>query len=114
MINSAYSDVVEDDQQDARASEREAIQRSIQQMRDSDNSHADRQARMRAITYTIRVWNYFLNDLSSVENQSTNETKATLISIGIFILRHLDNMRKDDSLQFDLVLEISETIVEGM
>lgn len=114
MINSAYSDVVEDDQQHARASERKILQHSIQQMQDSDRSHADRQARMRAINYTIRVWNYFLNDLSSVENQSTNETKATLISIGIFILRHLDNMRKDDSLQFDLVLEISETIIEGM
>jgi len=114
MINCAYSDVVEDNQQDARASEREALQRSIQQMQGSNSSLADRQERMRAINYTIRVWNYFLNDLASSENQSTNETKATLISIGIFILRHLDNMRKDDSLQFDVVLEISETIIEGM
>jgi flagellar protein FlaF len=114
MFNHAYSDIVEDGQQEARSSEKEVIERSIIQMRESDNSPEDLQARVLAISETTRIWSYFLNDLASAENENSDEFRATLISIGIFIMKHLDKMRRDESIKFAPVREISETIAAGL
>ncbi len=114
MFNQAYSDSAEDAQQIARDSESAVIERSIAQMRQCDDLPLDIQARVLTISDTTKIWNYFLNDLASAENESSDEFKATLISIGIFILKHLDKMRRDESIKFVPVREISETLVEGL
>ncbi len=114
MFNHAYSDTVEDAQDEARESEKEVIERSIVQMNMCDSSPTDFSARVQTISDTTRIWNYFLNDLASPENENADEFKAALISIGIFILKHLDKMRRDESIQFRPVREISEAIVGGI
>ncbi len=114
MFNLAYSESMEDEQQSARDSEREVIQRSTEMMQESDENPHDAQSRVRAIHFTSQIWSYFLNDLVSVENQTADELKASLMSLGIFILKHLESMRKDPSLNFEPVTEISKTIQQGL
>ena len=70
--------------------------------------------RTMAIHSTFQVWVYFLEDLASAENHNSESLKANLISIGIFVLNHLDKMRKDRALNFAPIMEISETIQGGL
>lgn len=114
MLNRAYLEVAEDGQEDARAGEREVIANCIDQMRLSDDNPGDNIGRIKTINYVTRVWNYLLNDLASGENHSSDEFKATLISIGIFIMKHTDKMRRDPEIPFKPVKEISEIILAGM
>lgn len=114
MLNRAYSEVTEDGQQDARAGEREVIKNCIEQMQSSDDMPGDKIMRIKAINYVMRVWSYLLNDLASDENHSSDEFKARLISVGIFIVKHTDKMRKNPDMTFKPVKEISEIILEGL
>jgi len=114
MFNQAYEDTQEDDQKDARADEREIIQRSIAMMAHSDQYPEDSKSRITAMYFTHRLWSHFLSDLASDENTSPTETKASLISIGIFILKHIEKMRNTPSVEFRPIREISETIAKGL
>jgi len=114
MFNQAYDDTQEDDQQEARADEREIIERSIEMMAHSDQYPEEAKSRIAAMYFTHRLWSHFLSDLASDENTSPAETKASLISIGIFILKHIEKMRNSPTVAFRPIREISETIVRGL
>ena len=114
MFTQAYQEATEDEQQSAREGEREIIERTIRMMIESDLEPDNGNRRVAAIHFTMQVWSYFLNDLASSENQTPDELKAAIISIGIFIIRHMEGMRKEPDLRFKPVREISETIREGL
>ena len=59
-------------------------------------------------------YKYFVNDLASPENAISNQLKASLISISLFVVKHLEEMRTDRSLNFIPILEISNSIREGL
>ncbi|MEM8649732.1 MAG: flagellar biosynthesis regulator FlaF [Pseudomonadota bacterium] len=114
MFMQAYQDMMEDDQTSQRSEEREMITETINLMRASDQQPDDRVLRSKAIHLTSQLWNYFLNDLVSEENETPRELKASIISIGIFIVKHLERMRLEKTLAFKPVADISETIREGL
>lgn len=114
MYSQAYQDVIEDDQQTARHSERVVIENTIELMEHSEAKSTDRVLRVKALHLTFQVWSYLIDDLSSPENAMPTELKASLISVGIFVLKHLDKMRSDQQLTFQPIIEISETIKKGL
>ncbi|MBO6814767.1 MAG: flagellar biosynthesis regulator FlaF [Rhizobiaceae bacterium] len=114
MFMQAYEDVMEDEQDALRSSEAQVIDRTIRLMQESDQKPSDRMLRTRAIHLTSQVWSYFLNDLASSENATPKELKASLISIGIYIMKHLNAMRSEESLGFGAVTEVSINIREGL
>ncbi len=114
MFIQAYQEITADEQSSVRDDEREIIDRTIRMMVDSDLEPEDRIKRVKAIHFVMQVWSYFLNDLASTENETPDELKASIISIGIFIVKHLESMRRDKTLRFEPVTEISRTIKEGL
>ena len=114
MIQFAYSDVLEDDQTDARAKEVQLLRDGIRMMQESDQQPTHVGKRAEAIYFNSRLWTRFLDDLASPENSLSDELKAGLISIGIFIIKHFGKMRSDQSLNFSAAIDISETISRGL
>jgi len=114
MFMQAYEDVLEDEQDSLRSGEAAILDRTIRMMLESDRNPQDKMTRTKTIHFITQVWSYFLNDLASSENATPNELKASLISIGIFIMKYLENMRNENSLIFGPVMEISQNIREGL
>lgn len=114
MFMQAYQDAMEDEQDSMRRSEGEIMERAVHMMRQSDQNPSDRMFRTRAIYFISQIWSYFLNDLSSAENATPSALKANLISIGIFIMKHLEIMRQEPGVKFDPLIEISQSIREGL
>jgi flagellar protein FlaF len=114
MFMQAYQDVADDEQDAARENERIAFEQIIKLMIQSDAETGNHPLRVKAIHDTSQLWSHLLNDLASAENANPAELKASIISIGIFILKHLERMRADRSLIFSPIIEISETIRKGL
>lgn len=114
MFNTAFSETIEDDQSEARAQERELLERAMYSIKQADDEPDNSVLRISAIQFNVRIWSFFLQDLSQDENQLPDDLKATLISIGIFILKHLQRMRSEKELSFEPVLSINETIMKGL
>ena len=114
MFMQAYEEIISDEQGTTRASEREILQQTISAMEESDNSPDDGLRRVKAIHFVREIWSYFLNDLASSENETSPELKASLISIGIFTIKHLERMRQERTLTFKPLIEISNIIEKGL
>lgn len=114
MFIQAYEEITSDEQTATRSDERAVLLRTIDVMEESDRMPSDGMKRVKAIHFVREVWSYFLNDLASSENATSPELKASLISIGIFIMKHLERMRQERTLNFSPLLEISKTIEKGL
>lgn len=114
MMQDSYLEMVEDSAVEARGRERQALRRSIDAMRAADASPADQSARTQAIASVNQLWSAMMEDLASPDNDLPAELRASIISIGIFVLRQCDVMRTNPEMGFDGIIEISTVIEEGL
>lgn len=114
MLSNAYMDTLEDDQQDARAREQEVFSEAIRLIEEARTNPQSATARAMAIHHNIRMWSFFMEDLAKPDNQCTKEFKAGFISVGIFVLKHLQSMRSQPDMGFGAVREINETMLKGL
>ena len=114
MYQLQYADIQADAVVDAKERERELIQRSIGLLEVARDAPANSMAKVEATHFTRRLWTAFLEDLSQPDNQLPKELRASLISIGIWLLKEVERIRTGDSEDYDGVIEISTTIMEGV
>ncbi len=114
MYQLQYADIEEDAIVDAKTREREILQRSVNLLIAARDERPNGRQIVEATHFVHRVWTAFLNDLANPDNQLPNELRASLISIGIWVLKENDQIRVGDSEDFDGVIEISKTIMKGI
>jgi len=114
MYQLQYADIEEDAVVDARTRERQLLTRSVELLAKARDDRANAMALIEATHFTRRLWTAFLQDLAEPDNQLSKELRAGLISIGIWILKEVEKIRQDESDDFDGVIEISQTILEGI
>jgi flagellar biosynthesis activator protein FlaF len=109
-----YADIQSDSLADARERERIVLDRSIALLTKAEEEGGASFAAVEALHYTVRVWTALLEDLSRDDNLLPEEQKASLISIGIWMLREADAIRNDASMSFDAMIDISRIIRGGL
>jgi flagellar protein FlaF len=114
MIMLRYAEIEEDSPADARERERELFDQSIELLTKALQEGPSSFVRIEAIHFTIRLWTMLLEDLASNDNALPKELRASLISIGIWILREADAIRKGDSDNIDGLLDITKIIRGGV
>jgi flagellar biosynthesis activator protein FlaF len=109
-----YAEIQSGSQTDSRGLERGLLLRSVAMMRDAMDDPGNYAKVIEARHFVGRIWTALLQDLSSTENQLSNETRAGLISVGIWALRELESLRDAESAAFDDLIEITSMIAEGL
>lgn len=114
MIMLRYAEIEEDSPADARERERQLLDQSIDLLTRAVEEGPKSFVRVDAIHFTIRLWSALLEDLASPDNALPKELRANLISIGIWILREADKVRKGESDNVSGILDIIKIIRGGM
>ena len=114
MYQLRYADIQTDSQMDAKERERAVIERSIELLCEAQAQGSKSFAAVEAIHYTMRVWSAFMEDLARDENQLPKELRASLISIGIWILKEAEAIRMDPAKDFESLIDISRIIIGGI
>lgn len=114
MYQLNYADIQEDAIVDAKTRERQLIERSINLLATARDSEPNSISVVEATHFTRRLWTALLNDLGQSDNMLPNELRASLISIGIWVLKENEKIRQGESSDFDGIIEISNTILEGI
>ncbi|MBU2483947.1 MAG: flagellar biosynthesis regulator FlaF [Alphaproteobacteria bacterium] len=114
MYQFSYADVQEDGVAEAREREREAINHSISLLQAAKASGLESRDAIEAVYFVSRLWVRFVEDLASPDNQLTEELRANLISIGIWIIRESERIRKRESDNFQGIIDISIIIRDGL
>ena len=113
MFTVVYGEVERDGPDEARKNERTALERSIALMKVA-NQRSDPRDIAIAIQFTLSLWSILAIDLAKPDNLLPRDLRAQIISIGIWMVRRLDEIRKDEKLNFNDLIEISEMIRDGL
>lgn len=114
MITLRYAEIEEDSPADARDRERQLLDRSIELWTKAQADGSTSFAAIEAVHFAIRLWSMLLEDLANSDNALSNELRASLISIGIWILRESDAIRQGESENISGILEITRIIRDGV
>ena len=115
MQHALYAEVQDDCRRTLRAtvSARPSTVRSACLKRRAQQARNSRDA-LDALHYLDRLWSLLLEDLAHAENQLPRELRASLISIGIWILREIEQIRTERSSNFGGLIDVSQMISNGL
>lgn len=113
MIVLRYSEVDEDSALDARERERELLDRSINLFSKAQEDGAGSFAETEAVHFAIRFWSILMEDLASDDNMLSDELRAGIISVGIWILRECEEVRQGKSDKIPGIVDVTKIIREG-
>ena len=114
MYQSSYAEVLEDDQTTARGVEVRALDQAVMMLEKAAAIvHPSREG-IDALYFTRQLWLTFIQALGSPENALPAELRATLISIGIWVLKEADAIRLETSTNYAGIAEICGIIRDGL
>lgn len=114
MYQSSYDEVTADRQGGARQAEREAFETSALLLRKASECGPDSREAVEAIHFVNRLWSILLEDLASEGNGLPDELRASLISVGIWILRRAEDIRLGKLRDFSAMIDVTESISKGL
>lgn len=114
MYQAGYAEVLDDASDMARSHERRAFDRAIELLGAAQTRGRRSHEAIEALLFVTRLWNLMLEDLASPENGLPVELKASLISIGIWVLKEAERIRREESDNFAGLIEICESIRSGL
>ena len=114
MQHALYAEIQDDSGDEARGRERQAINRSIALLEAARAAGPKSREALDALHYLDRLWSLLLEDLAHAENQLPKELRASLISIGLWILRESDMIRSAESNNIQGLIDVSQMISNGL
>lgn len=114
MYNFSYAEVLDDDPKEMRAREREALNRSIEMLEKAEAAGPNSREAVDANHFTLKLWSILIEDLGMAENQLPEKLRAELVSIGLWVLRELEEIRTERSTNYKGIIEVTRTIAEGL
>lgn len=114
MYRHLYAQVVEESPSSARARERGLLERAIRQLAIAKVKGARSPESYEATDNLRRLWLIFIEDLGSDGNALPDALRASLISIGLWVLREIESIDSGKSDNFDGLIEINQMIADGL
>lgn len=114
MYEATYMAMLEDTTEQIRENERRAFDTSIELLKRARATGRGTRDSMEALLFVNRLWTILLEDLADQGNGLPEELRASLISIGIWVLRRSDDIRQGRVDDFSALIEVSETIRNGL
>ena len=114
MYQLNYAEIQSDSVADAKERESALIERSVDLLKKAKEDGANSFASVEAAHFLNRIWVSFLEDLGSTQNELPKELRASLISIGLWILREAEAVRMGESDNIDELIDISQIIADSL
>lgn len=114
MYNLSYAEVMDDLCSDQRLNEQEAMSIVIEKLTVASEHGIKSAEAVDALFFTRRLWSYFLEQLAEDANELPIETRANLISIGIWVLKEVEALRQWQQKDFADIIQINSIIRDSL
>jgi flagellar protein FlaF len=114
MLQHSYEEIMADDPRQDRSIERECICDSIGLLRAAEKAGVGSRECAEAVSFVSRLWGVLVVELGNPENSLPRELRAQLISIGLFLIKAVEEIRAGRSSNFAAVIDVSQTIADGL
>lgn len=114
MYETTYLAMLEDTTEQIRDNERRAFDTAIALLKRAQQAGRGTRDSVEALLFVNRLWTILLEDLADQGNGLPESLRASLISIGIWMLRRSEDIRQGHVDDFSALIEVSETIRNGL
>ncbi len=114
MYQFSYSEIQEESGGQARDRERAALGHAIELMERAEAAGAQSTLAVEAIYATRTLWSLLVEDLANPENALPEELRASLISIGLWVMREADAIRLGKTQSFRGIIDVTAMIRDGL
>ncbi len=114
MYQFSYGEIVNEAAAGSRERERAAIHRSIELLQAAEKGGVRSREAIEALLFTRRLWAILLEDLGNPANGLPPELRANLISIGFWVMKEAERLRREESATFRPLIEISTILRDGL
>lgn len=114
MIQVSYAEIESDSLMGAREREKQVLDQSVTLMDQAIADGPNSIAAIEAMHFTVRVWTHLMQDLAGPDNEFPDDLRASLISIGIWILKEAEAIRQGEGGSIDQIRDITAIIREGL
>ena len=114
MYQSSYAEVLEDDQVTARRVEAQALDHAMVLLKKAAAISRPSREGVEALYFTRQLWMTFMEALSSSENALPTNVRANLISIGTWVLKEADAIRRGTSTNYAGIADVCAIIRDGL
>ena len=113
MYKFSYAEILEESGAIKRERERLALDHAIGLLDTAALSDKGASA-LEAIQYTQKLWGFLISDLSNPHNELPDDLKASLISIGLWVMKEGDDILNERSSNFAGLIEVNRAIRDGL
>jgi len=114
MYQMRYEDVMEESALSGRERESMLFDRCVRLLQAAQKAGPGTQETLDAVLFTRKLWIILIEDLGQAENALAREVKASLISIGFFIIREIEQLETGEKVNFEMLIEISGTLRDSL
>ncbi|KPQ08898.1 MAG: flagellar protein FlaF [Saliniramus fredricksonii] len=114
MYQFTYAEIVDDAASDARGRERRAVKRGVELLEQAQVAGIRSRETVEALHYLRSLWSILIEDLAQPENDLPEALRADLISIGIWVLREVEQIRLERCDDLQNLIDINTMISEGL
>jgi len=114
MYRFSYAEILEDSSNECRERERMAFDHAINLLKAADAAGPRTRASTEAIFFVQRLWTLLIEDLVSDENGLPENLRGEIISIGLWIMKEAERIRRGETNNFSGLIDINTMIRDGL
>lgn len=114
MYQNLYTEMAAETNQSIRDNERLAFERSVELLQSAQAKGRGSIDSVKALLFASQLWGVLMEDLAHPDNALPDELKASILSIGIWMLRRAEDIRQGRSDDFASMIEVSRMIAAGL
>lgn len=114
MFAQSYENIIAESTDNAKQKEREAFDHAIELLVKSQDPAASSMDLIDALRFLEQLWTILMEDLAEPDNSLSQEVKAQLISIGIWMMKEIVALRLGQSSDLNTLIEVNQIIRNGL
>ncbi|MBX9741566.1 MAG: flagellar biosynthesis regulator FlaF [Beijerinckiaceae bacterium] len=114
MYQVSYDEIIEDGSEEERSRERQAFDESIRLLEQAMSAGVKSSAAIQALHFTEQLWTILIEDLLNPGNALPEATRASIVSIGIWVVKEIELIRKGQSDDLEGIVSINAIIRDGL
>ncbi|MDB5641084.1 MAG: hypothetical protein JWN07_401 [Hyphomicrobiales bacterium] len=114
MYQFAYEEIIEDSSTEARDREVAAFDEANRLLESAIRGGPRSEDFSLALRFNEELWMILMEDLAHPDNKWPDVTRASLISIGIWVLKEIERIRRGQSSGLKAIADINAIIRDGL
>jgi flagellar protein FlaF len=114
MYRFSYAEVQEDGANEARARERQGLDRALALLKVAAARGPQSPEAIEAVRFLQDLWGFFIQDLADPANDLAEQLRADLISIGLWVIKESDRVISERSNSFSDLIDVNTAIRDGL